>query len=104
MITLLTTVMCGAREPLELPLLGRVSEVKGFLTSGDAAAKSDHRYSATVLVLPLLFDGNIVEEKRERERNNKTCLSSAGPERGLLSCLLGGRENTGVILEITLLD
>lgn len=29
-ITLLTTVMCGAREPLELPLLGWVSEVKGF--------------------------------------------------------------------------
>lgn len=29
-ITLLTTVMCGAREPLELPLSGWVSEVKGF--------------------------------------------------------------------------
>lgn len=39
-ITLLTTVMCGAREPLELPLWGRVSEVKGFLTSSDVAAKS----------------------------------------------------------------
>lgn len=104
MITLLTTVMYGAREPLELPLLGRVREVKGFLTSGDVAAKSSPSFSPTVSALPVISDGNKVgEREEERERNNKTCLSPAGLKRGLLSCLLGGRENTGVILEITLL-
>lgn len=68
MITLLTTVMCGAREPLELPLLGRVSEVKGFLTSGDVAAKSDRSFLSTVSAPPVHSDGNIVEEKKERGR------------------------------------
>lgn len=29
-ITLLTTIMCGVRQPLELPLSGWVSQVKGF--------------------------------------------------------------------------
>lgn len=67
MITLLTTVMYGAREPLELPLLGRVSEVKGFFTSGDVAAKSAPSFSPTVSALPLISDGNTVEEKGERE-------------------------------------
>lgn len=66
MITLLTTVMYGAREPLELPLLGRVSEVKGFLTSGDVAAKSSPSFSPTVSALPIISDGNAVEKKKRK--------------------------------------
>lgn len=63
MITLLTTAMCGAREPLELPLLGPVSEVKGFLTSGDVAAKWAPASRRGVSALPLIADGYIVEGK-----------------------------------------
>lgn len=71
MITLLTTVMYGAREPLELPLLGRVSEVKGFLTSGDVAAKSSPSFSPTVSALPIISDGNTVERKKRGREGEK---------------------------------
>lgn len=95
--------MCGAREPLELPLLGRVSDVTAKNRAQPLADGPQSPNAAQPCVSPWKKREGESERENERERNNKTGLSSAEPERGLLSCLLGRRENSGVILEITLL-
>lgn len=89
---------------------------QGLLTSGDVAPNPprllstvrNERLRLSLLnwrsflgFLTIISDVNVVEKKGEKKQRNLTELSR--PERGLLSRLLGRRENTGVILEITLL-